>query len=374
MPRFFNTAGPCRPERHFMLPPERRLPEIPELIGRGEYLLLCSPPKAGKTTFSLELARALPTAEWAAVATQCSVGRKQDEPEQGVLELIATLRRDAEEQLSSNLLPPFMKDAGPTVRLMGFLTEWARSCPRPLVLFLDGIDELPDHTRLTVLAQLRSGFSRRFQGGFPRSVVLLAAQDVRFGSLDPQESFRDYVPFNVVSRRQSLPSFTLDEVAGLYAQHTEETGQTFSPEATVLAWELTRGQPWLVNALAAEIVKKLVPDRSVRIEARHVERAKEILIERRDAHLDSLADRLREPRVRRILEPIFAGQFLAPDVLEEDVQFVKDLGLVTAGPAGLEIANPIYREVIPRALGERGRARRADDSTRTLVTGPGARG
>jgi hypothetical protein len=41
---------------------------------------------------------------------------------------------------------------------------------------------------------------------------------------------------------------------------------------------------------------------------------------------------------------------LSPDVLDDDVQFGKDLGLVTSGPAGLEIANPIYREIIPRAL------------------------
>jgi hypothetical protein len=31
---------------------------------------------------------------------------------------------------------------------------------------------------------------------------------------------------------------------------------------------------------------------------------------------------------------------------EDDIDFVKDLGLVTVGPAGLGIANPIYREVI----------------------------
>lgn len=41
---------------------------------------------------------------------------------------------------------------------------------------------------------------------------------------------------------------------------------------------------------------------------------------------------------------------MSDEVLDDDVQFVKDLGLVTRGPAGLEIANPIYREIIPRAL------------------------
>ena len=27
-PRFFNTTGPCRPDDHYMLPPQRRLPEL----------------------------------------------------------------------------------------------------------------------------------------------------------------------------------------------------------------------------------------------------------------------------------------------------------------------------------------------------------
>jgi len=37
-------------------------------------------------------------------------------------------------------------------------------------------------------------------------------------------------------------------------------------------------------------------------------------------------------------------------MLEDDIQFVRDLGLIAPGSSGIEIANPIYREVIPRAL------------------------
>jgi hypothetical protein len=138
-------------------------------------------------------------------------------------------------------------------------------------------------------------------------------------------------------------------VSELYEQHTTDTGQAFTPEAKVAAFELTRGQPWLVNALARQTVEQEIPDRSVPIEKHHIETAKEALIQRRDTHLDSLIDRLREPRVRRVLEPILAGGLFPPDVLDDDVQFVKDLGLVASGPAGMEIANPIYREVILRA-------------------------
>ncbi|MBI2570323.1 MAG: hypothetical protein HYV63_25250, partial [Candidatus Schekmanbacteria bacterium] len=44
------------------------------------------------------------------------------------------------------------------------------------------------------------------------------------------------------------------------------------------------------------------------------------------------------------------GELLPRDVYSDDVAYCQDLGLVRSGPAGLEIANPIYREVIPRAL------------------------
>ena len=37
-----------------------------------------------------------------------------------------------------------------------------------------------------------------------------------------------------------------------FAQHTAETGQGFTPEALDTVWEQSRGQPWLVNALAYE--------------------------------------------------------------------------------------------------------------------------
>ncbi|WP_346357689.1 hypothetical protein [Bosea sp. (in: a-proteobacteria)] len=32
MARFFNTTGPCKPDKHFMLPTEPRLPEVRPLI------------------------------------------------------------------------------------------------------------------------------------------------------------------------------------------------------------------------------------------------------------------------------------------------------------------------------------------------------
>ncbi|MBA4446178.1 hypothetical protein FHL01_12825, partial [Cylindrospermopsis raciborskii CS-506_C] len=109
------------------------------------------------------------------------------------------------------------------------------------------------------------------------------------------------------------------------------------------------GQPWLVNALARQATQVLVKDITQPITAEVINRAKEILIQRQDTHLDSLAERLREDRVKTIIEPILAGEDL-PDVPQDDIRYVLDLGLCRDRGQGLEIANPIYREVLPLVL------------------------
>lgn len=356
MPKHFNTAGPCRPEDHYMLPPERRLSEVRPLIAEKAYFVVHAPRQSGKTTSLGSLAESL-TSEgtYAAVLASCKPGATaRDDIERGITAVVRAIDEDAREQLPEALRPAATpEDLGSIEaenRLKMHLKRWCESCPRPLVLFLDEIDALTDDTLLAVLNQLHSGYASRPRH-FPHSLALIGLRDVRDYKLERRGGRMGTAsPFNIKLESLRLRNFTAEEVAELYAQHTAQTSQAFSPEASALAWELSRGQPWLVNALARQVVLYEVSERGVKIEVEHVEAAKEALIQRRDTHLDSLVDRLREPRVKRVLEPILAGRFLAGEVLDDDVQFVKDLGLVVRGPHGLEIANPIYREVIPRAL------------------------
>jgi hypothetical protein len=138
----------------------------------------------------------------------------------------------------------------------------------------------------------------------------------------------------------------------LLQQHTAETGQVFTPDALERVWALTVGQPWLVNALAYEACFRMREgrDRSRPITVERIEQAKEHLILRRVTHLDQLADKLREARVRRVIEPMLAGVALG-EVPEDDRQYLVDLGLLRREQGGgLVVANPIYREVLPRML------------------------
>jgi hypothetical protein len=107
----------------------------------------------------------------------------------------------------------------------------------------------------------------------------------------------------------------------------------------------------LVNALGYETCfeMKANRDRQRPIMLEMVEEAKENLILRRETHLDQLADKLKEERVRRVIEPLLAGVEGPRNVSLDDIDYVRDLGLIAADKPA-RIANPIYREVIPRQL------------------------
>ena len=61
--------------------------------------------------------------------------------------------------------------------------------------------------------------------------------------------------------------------------------------------------------------------------------AQERLILRRDTHIDDLAHKLREERVRRVVEPILAAASETA-CSDEDLAYVRDLGLVTQDADG----------------------------------------
>jgi hypothetical protein len=354
MPRWFNTAGPCNPADHYMLPASQRLPEVRPLIEQKSYFVVHAPRQVGKTTALLSLAQEL-TAEGRYVAVLVSMEVGAAFPHDvGAAEaaILDSWQSAARAQLPPELCPPPPFPTAPPGRgIAAALETWSHAVPRPLIVFLDEVDALRGEVLVSVLRQLRDGYRNR-PGGFPLSLALIGLRDVRDYKVASGESdtLGTSSPFNIKVESLTLRDFTRDEVADLFSQHTADTGQPFLLEAVDRAFYWTQGQPWLVNALARQMVEKLVPDRAQALTAAHVDTAKEILLRRQDTHLDSLAERLGEPRVRRILEPMLAGLTLG-NVPEDDVRFIQDLGLVRASPAGgLEVANPLYREVIPRVL------------------------
>ena len=353
MSRWFNTAGPCKADIHYLLPTGDRLPSLMRLIAQQNYFVIHAPRQTGKTTAILSLAQTFSDhSPYTAVVVSVEVGAAfRHNPGEAELAILGAWWSAMAVRLPADRQPPPLINAPAGQRIQANLRNWSTHSDRPLVVLIDEIDALQDETLISVLRQLRDGFPTR-PDAFPQSIGLIGLRDVRDYKVDSGGSDRlnTASPFNVKAKSITLRNFNVQEVGELYRQHTQETGQILTDRAVELAFNLTQGQPWLVNALAKEIVEELVEDTTIAITPEHIEQAKEILIRRQDTHLDSLAERLREDRVKAILQPMLAGQELG-NVPNDDIQFVLDLGLCHMDPlGGIAIANPIYREVLPRVL------------------------
>ena len=234
------------------------------------------------------------------------------------------------------------------------LSRWAAADRTPLVLLIDEIDALVGDTLLSVLRQLRSGYDQR-PAAFPHSIILCGVRDVRDCRIHSTAENRLVLggsAFNVKAKSLRLGDFSEQEVRALLAQHTAATGQEFTEEAVRLILTRTAGQPSLVNALCREACfeDQVGRDRERPITADAILAAQERLILRRDTHIDDLAHKLREERVRLVVEPILTGA-AETACSDEDLSYVRDLGLVAQADGGPpRIANPIYAEVVPRHL------------------------
>ena len=344
--RFFNTEGPVVAADHYCVPPLERvdLDGVLELVRQKRYFVLHAPRQTGKTSVLLALRDLL------------NDGAAGEDLEQAMRAILDEMASRACSTLRDGFLdgiwPGVLARSGPAGALREALTRWAAADRRPLVLLIDEIDTLVGDTLISMLRQLRAGYDRR-PAGFPQSVVLCGVRDVRdyrIHSSAEKTVVTGGSAFNVKADSLRLGDFTKAQVLSLLAQHTRETQQVLTPQASDRVWAQSRGQPWLVNALCAEACFRSENgrDRSRPITAEHIVEAQERIIARRETHLDQLADKLREDRVRRVVEPLLSGGHeLAPSA--RDIEYVRDLGLIAQDDA-LRIANPIYAEVVPREL------------------------
>ena len=357
--RFFTTTGPVKPDRHYCIPPLDRLDldQVLALVGDEKYFVLHAPRQTGKTSALLALRDRLNADGYRCVYANVEVAQTaREDVERAMRAVLGRLASQARMTLGDEFLEDVYRDLAakyvPDEVLLEALARWAEADTRPLVLLIDEIDMLIGDSLLAVLRQLRTGYDQR-PHGFPQSVVLCGVRDVRdyrIHSGSANAIIAGGSAFNVKATSLRLGDFSRHEVLALLGQHTAETGQAFTAEALETVWERTLGQPWLVNALAAEACfeDKANRDRSRPIHAEAIRSAQERLILRRETHLDQLADKLQEDRVRRVVEPLLSGgeehRFST-----RDLEYVRDLGLI-ASDDPLRVANPIYAEVIPREL------------------------
>ena len=296
-----------------MIDAASRLQGVEQLIEMEQYFVIHAARQSGKTTYLLDLTKRL-NAQGRYHAVYCSLEGLQEinEAEKGIPLMIECIKQ----ALSTCDIPQneifaenanYLNYAG----VLSFeLTKYCKKLDKPLVVFFDEADCLGGSTLISFLRQLRAGFINRVLTPFVHSVALVGMRNIRDfkAKIRPEsQSLGSASPFNIATKTFTLNNFTKEEIASLYWQHTDETGQRFEADAIDLVYEQTQGQPWLVNAIAREVIMEILQsDYTQAVTAALVHQAIQTIILRRDTHIDSLLERLKEERVRRVIEPMLS--------------------------------------------------------------------
>jgi hypothetical protein len=355
-----------------MIPALARAPDIVRMIELKSYFVVGSPRQSGKTTL-LKALTAKINEDGIFYALNIPLHPADDaESKTEALTQIATSINVA---LNFSNIPIISSliDNIPSFELFGterirmILNFICSNIDKELVVFFDEVDSLPPSVIGTFLSQIRAGYQYRDEpkSEFPRALGLFGLRNLIYyrSLIRPNGYSKGYSkgyasPFNVALPPLIIPDFTRDDIINLYNQHTRDTGQTFSDSALERAWYWTEGQPWLVNALAREIVEKIVFNHySNDIDGALIDEAANKLMSEDHLHFLSLSERMKEPAIIRVIDAIISGsQNPCMPIQDIDIKYSVALGLVktphgwSSGIDGCRVSNRIYQTVILKFL------------------------
>ncbi|MBW7877656.1 MAG: ATP-binding protein, partial [Candidatus Cloacimonetes bacterium] len=350
MKKFFNTAGANQPRLHYTVWREDGVKPILELIAQEKYFTHHAPRQSGKTTLLRELCKKL-NLEGKYLAINITV-----ESAQAARDNVLEANRVVLHALKSSLeaageaapeIESYFPDKN-SVEL--YLKKFCEKSKKPVILIIDEIDSMSGESLIALLRQLRAGYDQR-PHAFPQSIILNGVRDLkdyRIYSSKEDTWLTGGSCFNIKAKSVRLGNFLLEDVRELFSQHEAEHNQKLAPGLVEKIYELTQGQPWLCNALGEQMCFELFPNEPV-LNDIHLHEAKEALILSRATHIDQLYYRLEDPRIRQIVIPMLAGESV--DYFPtEDLQYAIDLGLLHPTSKILQIANHLYKEILPREM------------------------
>ncbi len=181
----FCIAGPIIPEDHYFLPHRLNWQQIDFFISSKFYFVLHAPRQSGKTTAIEEYIRHInSTQKYYALYVNIETAQTaRDNVPMALIAIVELIARNIsfnfkeqhhiEEKLYKMIRQPV------TINLLfDALTTWAELADKPTILFIDKIDSLIGDSLLSVLRQIRAGFSQRPKR-FPQALCLIGLRDVR---------------------------------------------------------------------------------------------------------------------------------------------------------------------------------------------------
>lgn len=332
--RYFNTAGPCRPEEHYTVMRERLIADGKNKVKKGCYFTISAPRQTGKTTYFQLLFRELSedyTRIWISFENL-----KTAEKDLFYKDLSYQLHQELSAQ--SIRIDCTVRDQVEVQKFFDRLRDQAK----PVFLVIDEFEGIPEPVLSELMHTFRKMYHRRQYHGL-HSLALVGVSTLA------ELVLLSASPFNIADQI-AIPYFTLEEVKDLTGQYAAESGQNFEEKVVKEIFGNTGGQPGLVCSLCRHLTEDIVRDRTkqIRLEDFH-ETLRHFLTRRADMNILNIVHKAREKR-NLMLRLLFREDPIPFSVHDPDIAYLSAHGLIADSDGYAGISAPLYGKVLIAAF------------------------
>lgn len=230
--RSFNTSGPNIPAEHYTLKRPVLIEQGMDLVRRNRYYTIWAPRQTGKSTFFRLMIHDLEQEGYQVIHFNL-----ENYKEASFKSLMETVRIELGKV---GIVAPIFASFDELSSYISGIND------RRLVFIIDEVEGLNPDLFGQFLHTIRNLYHSR-ESHCLKSTILVGVTNI-VGVVQDNAS-----PFNIADNLL-VPYFTEEEVGELLQQHTDETGQRFEQKVVDKIFEVTAGQPGLVNGFAFQLV------------------------------------------------------------------------------------------------------------------------
>ncbi|MEN8120103.1 MAG: ATP-binding protein [Bacteroidota bacterium] len=232
--RKFNTSGPNILLKHYTIERKKLINKGIGLVEDERYFTIWAPRQTGKSTYFRQLANKL--TEKGYKVAHINFENYKNEPRSSFLSRLTWK------------LEEFWGETYTNKTIGEIFQKIEKNKSEKCVLIIDEVEGINKEYFGDFLHSIRNAYHSR-ETHCLKSVILVGVSNI-LGVVSDNAS-----PFNIADNLD-VPYFTVEEVHELFLQHETETGQIFDTKTKEKIFQITVGQPGLVNGFA----KKMVDD------------------------------------------------------------------------------------------------------------------
>jgi AAA-like domain len=323
----FNTSGPNIFAEHYTLERNALKAKGLKLVRQNRYFTIWAPRQTGKSTYFRQMLNDLIGDGFLII--HINVENYEGETLQGFLDK----------------LQYELKQKGfnaPTFDTFARFSNYLQTInDRKLVLIIDEIEGLNPELFGQFLHTIRNLYHSR-ESHCLKSTILVGVSNI-VGVVSDNAS-----PFNIADNLP-VPYFTSVETTDLLAQHTTETGQIFEPKVVEKIFEITAGQPGLVNGFAFQLVERN-PDKKILTYNDYLEVEDWYMTEAIDKNIANIRNKATDYRsfVERLL---FTEADIDFEIERDAIRVLHTNGIIKKSKSGLvEFWVPLYKKRLYKAF------------------------